>query len=74
LGMRQTLEHFRNDVWMPKLIDRNVYDNWLRLGGRDLRVGAKETAMKILKEHSAKPLEDEQKKDIEKIVKECSEC
>ncbi len=74
LGLRQTLEQFKKDVWIPKFIDRNVYDNWLKLGGRDLRTCANETAKKILKEHNAKPLENEQKKEMDEIVEECSKC
>jgi trimethylamine--corrinoid protein Co-methyltransferase len=73
LGMRQTLDSFKNDVWKPRLIDRNVYDNWQRIGGPDMRFVARETAKKIIEEHSAKPLEEEQKKEIDLIVKGCSE-
>jgi trimethylamine--corrinoid protein Co-methyltransferase len=73
LRMRQTLDYFKTDVWMPRLIDRNVYDNWQRIGRPDMRSIAREMAKKILEEHSAKPLEDEQKKEIDLIVKGCSE-
>jgi trimethylamine--corrinoid protein Co-methyltransferase len=73
LRMRQTLDYFKTDVWMPRLIDRNVYDNWERIGRPDMRSIAREMAKKILEEHSAKPLEDEQKKEIDLIVKGCSE-
>ncbi|UCE91403.1 MAG: trimethylamine methyltransferase family protein [Methanobacteriota archaeon] len=73
LGMRQTLDYFKNDVWMPRLLDRNVYDNWQRIGRPDMRSIAREATKKILEEHSAKPLEDEQKKEIDMIVKGCSE-
>lgn len=71
--MRQTLDYFKNDVWMPRLLDRNVYDNWQRIGRPDMRSIAREATKKILEEHSAKPLEDEQKKEIDMIVKGCSE-
>lgn len=74
LGMRHTLEHFRKDIWMPKFIDRNVYDSWLAQGGRDLKERAKDAARAILKEHAVKPLEDEQKMEMERILNECSRC
>ncbi|MDH3365799.1 MAG: trimethylamine methyltransferase family protein [Thermoplasmata archaeon] len=73
LGMRQTLDYFKSDVWVPRLIDRNVYENWERIGRPDMRSIARERARNILDEHSAKPLEDEQKKEIDMIVKGCSE-
>ena len=70
--MRKTLERLRKDVWMPQLIDRNVYDNWLKLGAKDMRDKAKEKMLHILKEHEVKPLEKEQEKEIRSILQECS--
>jgi trimethylamine--corrinoid protein Co-methyltransferase len=72
LGMRQTLDSFKNDVWIPRLIDRNVYDNWERIGRPDMRSVAREMAKKIIEEHSAKPLEEGQKREIDMILKGCS--
>jgi trimethylamine--corrinoid protein Co-methyltransferase len=74
IGMRQTLEHFRKDIWVPVLVDRNLRENWTMLGKRDLRTGANEIARKIMKEHRAKPLEDEQKKEIEEVLRCASQC
>jgi len=72
LGMRHTLDHLKTDVWMPELIDRNVYDNWFRLGAKDMRAKAKEKVVLILRDHRTKPLDKEQIEDIKKIMNGCS--
>ena len=72
LGMRHTLERLRKDVWIPQLIDRNVYDNWLKLGAKGMKDKAKEKTIHILEEHEVKPLEKEQEQEIRKILQECS--
>lgn len=68
MGSRHTLEHMRKDIWMPELSDRNVFDNWVRLGSKDMRERAREKAMRILAEHEVEPLEKEQEAEIGKIL------
>ena len=68
IGTRHTLDHAKKDIWRPALSDRNIYDNWLKLGAKDMRARAKERAETILRDHDVPPLDKEQKKDIEKIL------
>jgi trimethylamine--corrinoid protein Co-methyltransferase len=70
LGMRQTLEHFRSDVWTPALADRNVLDNWQRGGERDLRDAAKDAVRKILDTHTPELLDTDVRKEIEGLIQE----
>lgn len=70
IGTRHTLEHTKKDIWRPALSDRNIYDNWVKLGAKDMRAKAKERAAGILEEHDVLPLEREQKKDIERILQD----
>ncbi|MFH1578709.1 MAG: trimethylamine methyltransferase family protein [Thermoplasmatota archaeon] len=70
IGTRHTLEHTKKDIWRPVLSDRNIYDNWLKLGAKDMRARAKERVAVILKEHDVPPLEREQKRDIDKILQD----
>ncbi|HEX9907186.1 MAG TPA: trimethylamine methyltransferase family protein [Thermoplasmata archaeon] len=72
LGMKHTIDHLRKDIWMPEMVDRNVFDNWARMGSRDLRAKAREKALEILRTHQPMPLEKEQKQEIDKVVLECS--
>ncbi|MDH3365926.1 MAG: trimethylamine methyltransferase family protein [Thermoplasmata archaeon] len=73
IGTKHTLEHLKKDVWMPKLVDRNIPDNWLKLGARDMRDRARERVMQILAEHVVEPLEEELRSDIERELKAASQ-
>lgn len=72
IGTKHTLEHLKKDVWLPQLADRNVADNWVKLGAKDMRAKAKERVQQILSEHEVAPLEKEQRKDIEEVLKAAS--
>ena len=72
IGTRHTLEHFKNEIWMPRLADRNIADRWLGLGAKDMRVKAKEKVLQILAEHFVRPLEAEQRKEIELVIRTVS--
>lgn len=68
MGSRHTLDHMRKDLWMPELLDRNVHENWVRLGSKDMRERAREKVSTILASHSVKPLEKEQEAEIRRIL------
>jgi len=70
IGTRHTLEHTKKDIWRPVLSDRNIYDNWLKLGAKDMHARAKERVAGILKDHDVPPLEKEQKRDIDRILQD----
>ena len=70
LGMRQTLEFFRSDVWMPALTDRNVFENWQKDGERDLRDAAKEVVRNILDIHKPQELDAERRREIDSVMEE----
>ncbi|MEM3581702.1 MAG: trimethylamine methyltransferase family protein [Candidatus Bathyarchaeia archaeon] len=66
---RHTLEHFRREIWIPKITDRTFPEIWVKSGAKDLWVKAKEEAEKILKEHQVLPLSRDVKDNIMKIIK-----
>jgi trimethylamine--corrinoid protein Co-methyltransferase len=70
LGMRQTLEYFRSDVWIPALADRNVFGNWQKGGECDLRDAAKDAVRDILDIHMPELLDTEMRKEIEDLIQE----
>jgi len=72
IGTKHTLEHLKKEIWMPELADRNIADNWLKQGGKDMRAKARDKTMKILSEHHVKPLDKEIKKDIDAILRSAS--
>ncbi len=69
LGTDHTLTHFREEIWEPTIIDRNIYENWEREGKKTLRDRAREKAKSILVEHKPKTLPEGIKKQIKEVVK-----
>lgn len=69
MGTRHTLDHLRKDVWIPELADRNIHDNWVKAGSKDMFARAKEKVTDILSRHRPKPLEKEQKKEIDGVLR-----
>ncbi|MEM2780149.1 MAG: trimethylamine methyltransferase family protein [Candidatus Bathyarchaeia archaeon] len=66
---RHTLEHFRREIWIPKITDRTFPEIWVKSGARDLWVKAKEEVEKILKGHQVLPLSKDAKAKILNIIK-----
>jgi len=70
IGTRHTMEHLKTDVWRPELADRNIHENWVKQGSKDMRAKARERALEILEKHEVRPLDPEQEKEIDGVLKE----
>jgi trimethylamine--corrinoid protein Co-methyltransferase len=70
LGQRHTLEHLREEEYIPLLNDRESREIWESRGKRDLREVAKERVREVLKKHQPKPLEPSVEEELTRIVKE----
>lgn len=72
IGTRHTHEHMQSEVWRPALADRNFYDKWAMLGGKDMRSRAKDRVLDIIDNHEVLPLEREQRREIDSIIEEAA--
>lgn len=70
LGQRHTMQYMRKESSQAKLIDRNMYDHWVRSGKKDMAERANEEALKILENHKPIPLPEDTAKEIRAIVEE----
>ena len=61
-----TAEHFRRELWFPKLLDRNYYQAWLDDGAHEAADRCQERKKDILSHHRAEPVP----KDLEKAMRE----
>ena len=68
-----TLKHFRQELWFPRLLDRNFWDKWFNEGKTDMRTRCMEMKNKILKEHVPEPLDKDTKKEVDKLLKKAEE-
>ncbi|MBD3181662.1 hypothetical protein GF312_05170 [Candidatus Poribacteria bacterium] len=64
-----TLEHFRKELWFPKILDRNYYDSWLDNGAFDTEKRCQRVKEKILSKHNPEPISPDLEKELDKIVK-----
>jgi len=70
LGQRHTMQYMRRESSQAKLIDRKMYDSWLRSGGKDMGTRANEEALRILENHRPEPLPEAVAKEIRAIIEE----
>jgi len=63
-----TADHFRQELWFPRLLDRAYYDSWLEGGAQDMRARCAEQKAELLATHTPEPLDDELAKTLDEIV------
>jgi trimethylamine---corrinoid protein Co-methyltransferase len=63
-----TFDHFRQALFMPRLLDRSRYDHWEQRGKPDLYQRCNREAQRLLAEHQVKPKPADILKEIEKVV------
>lgn len=62
-----TYKHFRNELWMPRLMARGTYDDWQSQGAKDMAARIQEKLEDIVKNHEAPPLPDKTLAALKKI-------
>lgn len=63
-----TVEHFRKELWSPKLLDRNYYQAWLDGGATNMQQRCKAMKDDILKNHQPEPVSKELEKLLDEVV------
>ena len=68
IDQMHTALHFREELWMPKLLDRSFWSAWSDAGGPQLGDKIKSRVDSLLSEYEEKPLASDVAKEIEKIL------
>lgn len=63
-----TLEHHRQEFWLPRFFNRNSLDTWAQNGGKTYGEMVTENTIQILKTHKAEPLPEEVSRRVDEIV------
>jgi trimethylamine--corrinoid protein Co-methyltransferase len=63
-----TLEHFRREIWIPNLIDRNNVQKWEEKGRTTLLDRVNLRVKEILDTHEPEPLDDSLLKELRKLA------
>jgi trimethylamine--corrinoid protein Co-methyltransferase len=68
LGQKHTLKHYKKEIWLPEISDKNTYATWQKMGSRSMDKVAKERVRAILATHKPKPIPEDVDKEISRIV------
>ena len=63
-----TAEHFRQELWFPRLLDRDYYQAWFDGGARSMEERCREAKDRILASHTVVPLESGLDRALQGIV------
>ena len=63
-----TVEHFRKELWFPKLLDRNYFQAWLNSGAVSMEDRCSERKKQLLANHVVEPVPSGLDRTLEKIV------
>ncbi|MEW5816317.1 MAG: trimethylamine methyltransferase family protein [Spirochaetota bacterium] len=64
-----TVAHFREEIWIPELCDRQHWQAWESSGKKDTMERAQEKLRAILTHHKPQPVDELLKREFERIVK-----
>ena len=62
-----TYRHFRKELWMPSLLTRDPYENWLVAGAKDMAQRVHDKTLEIVESHQAPPLPDKTLAALEQL-------
>ena len=63
-----TAQHFRRELWFPKLLDRNYYQAWLDGGARTMEERCRQRKHQLLKDHVVEPVSSELDRALDEIA------
>jgi len=68
LGSKHTLKNFREELWVPRLMERRPWAQWEKDGRKDIEQRAREKAREILAGHQPKRMSPGIEAEIDRIV------
>jgi trimethylamine--corrinoid protein Co-methyltransferase len=68
LSHPHTLQHFKNEMWFPELIDRADFSNWEKEGELRLEDRLNARVREILETHRPAPLSDRIRTEIHDVI------
>jgi trimethylamine--corrinoid protein Co-methyltransferase len=68
MDQEHTALNFRQELWFPRLLDREFYDAWLQGGAKTMAERCREEKKRLLKEHQPEPLPVELGREIDRVL------
>ncbi len=63
-----TARHFREEIWFPRLLDRQFYDPWVASGRLSMAERARAEKERLLREHTVEPLPEDVEREVARIT------
>jgi trimethylamine--corrinoid protein Co-methyltransferase len=73
LTNRHTAKHYREELWQPKLANRDTPGEWQKQGAASYGQVVTQKALEILKQHQPEPLTDEVQQKVDDIARRAEE-
>ena len=64
-----TVKHMRQELWQPRLLDRQYWSTWEEGGRKDMRGRAREYREELMRAYEPRPLPDDVERDVDKVLK-----
>jgi trimethylamine---corrinoid protein Co-methyltransferase len=68
IDREHTARHFREELWFPRLLDRQFYDAWLQAGASTMADRVRAEKERLLNKHPVEPLPADLDKELSRIV------
>jgi trimethylamine---corrinoid protein Co-methyltransferase len=69
IDQEHTVEHFREELWFPQLMDRRFYQEWFDSGAASLAERCRERVEDVLRSHQPEPLEENISRAINEVLR-----
>ena len=70
IDQEHTVEHFREEVWSPNLLDRRYWPQWHDAGRPDTLARVRERLAELLDAYRPAPLDDDRQRDLRRALAE----
>ncbi len=68
IDQEHTVEHFRSEVWMPSILDRQYFPTWEAAGRPDTAGVVRRRLPELLASYRPTPLADSAERDLQKVL------
>jgi trimethylamine--corrinoid protein Co-methyltransferase len=68
MDQEHTALNFRQELWFPRLLDREFYDAWMAGGAKTMGQRCREEKERLLREHQPDPLPDDVESAVERVL------
>lgn len=68
-----TMKHFRNEFWVPELLDRSNWETWQSSGGKALQARVHERVLDLIEHYDPPEMPEKTVQELETIVSRADE-